>query len=313
MEVSLSDLYSNVTYQLEDREISSSDNSLDNSISNTFRASTPSPKRRRATHKKVVTCPANEIEGSRFKGDCTPPSDSWSWRKYGQKPIKGSPYPRGYYRCSSSKGCPARKQVERSRLDPKTLLVTYSYDHNHPLPISRNNRHNTTAATTSTPPTLTSTTTDVVSSTVNSTYSSLGMPSMTTLDKIKVGTKSQAKMESHTEQTVSQQHVITPTPTSHKTILLQQSIDQHEPLIAPGDELMWLSSEHHILKSNSLFSNFSDLELNKFFPMREEDESLFADLGELPECSMVFRRVAGVVAGEEGSLAPATTWCGTMG
>ncbi|KAG6418160.1 hypothetical protein SASPL_120359 [Salvia splendens] len=61
--------------------------------------------------------------------------------KYGQKPIKGSPYPRGYYRCSSSKGCPARKQVERSSADPNMLIVTYSCDHTHPPPSSRNIHH----------------------------------------------------------------------------------------------------------------------------------------------------------------------------
>ncbi|URE36587.1 WRKY transcription factor [Musa troglodytarum] len=41
------------------------------------------------------------------------PPDEYSWRKYGQKPIKGSPHPRGYYKCSSMRGCPARKHVER--------------------------------------------------------------------------------------------------------------------------------------------------------------------------------------------------------
>jgi len=65
-------------------------------------------------------------------------SDMWSWRKYGQKPIKGSPYPRGYYRCSTTKGCMARKQVERNRSDPGMFIVTYTNEHNHPIPTHRN-------------------------------------------------------------------------------------------------------------------------------------------------------------------------------
>ncbi|KAL3622162.1 WRKY transcription factor [Castilleja foliolosa] len=65
-------------------------------------------------------------------------SDVWSWRKYGQKPIKGSPYPRGYYRCSTSKGCLARKQVERNRSDPGMFIITYTAEHNHPMPTHRN-------------------------------------------------------------------------------------------------------------------------------------------------------------------------------
>uniref|UniRef100_A0A453MJL2 WRKY domain-containing protein n=2 Tax=Aegilops tauschii subsp. strangulata TaxID=200361 RepID=A0A453MJL2_AEGTS len=44
----------------------------------------------------------------------------------------------GYYRCSSSKGCLARKQVERSRSDPNMLVITYTAEHNHPWPMQRN-------------------------------------------------------------------------------------------------------------------------------------------------------------------------------
>lgn len=60
------------------------------------------------------------------------PPDDYAWRKYGQKPIKGSPYPRSYYKCSSVRGCPARKHVERCLEDPTMLVVTYEGDHNHP-------------------------------------------------------------------------------------------------------------------------------------------------------------------------------------
>ncbi|KAL1559659.1 WRKY transcription factor [Salvia divinorum] len=60
------------------------------------------------------------------------PPDEYSWRKYGQKPIKGSPHPRGYYKCSTVRGCPARKHVERCLQDPAMLIVTYEGEHNHP-------------------------------------------------------------------------------------------------------------------------------------------------------------------------------------
>ncbi|XP_072982709.1 uncharacterized protein [Typha latifolia] len=88
------------------------------------------PKRRKLIQKAVVTVRIEDSVGKQ-KGE-GPPSDSWSWRKYGQKPIKGTPFPRGYYKCSTCKGCPAKKQVERCKVDASMLIVTYTSNHNHP-------------------------------------------------------------------------------------------------------------------------------------------------------------------------------------
>ncbi|KAK9740271.1 hypothetical protein RND81_03G023900 [Saponaria officinalis] len=83
-------------------------------------------KRRKSRTKRVVRVPAISVKMADI------PPDDYSWRKYGQKPIKGSPHPRGYYKCSSVRGCPARKHVERALDDPSMLVVTYEGDHNHP-------------------------------------------------------------------------------------------------------------------------------------------------------------------------------------
>ncbi|CAN6336680.1 unnamed protein product [Urochloa humidicola] len=92
---------------------------------------TPRPKRSKKSQLKKVVCEVPVADG----GVST---DLWAWRKYGQKPIKGSPYPRGYYKCSSLKACMARKLVERSPAKPGVLVVTYIADHCHAVPTMLN-------------------------------------------------------------------------------------------------------------------------------------------------------------------------------
>ncbi|GAB4831454.1 WRKY Transcription Factor [Ancistrocladus abbreviatus] len=281
------------TEQSEERR-NSSDNSGESPPSSTTTAtatatitspsSSSSPKGRRALQKRVVTVPINDLDGSRLKGDCTttPPSDSWAWRKYGQKPIKGSPYPRGYYRCSTSKGCPARKQVERSRTDPSTLVITYSYDHNHPWPTSRNhyphnNHHNNNHhryATAST---------SIADTTTTPTDATLAAAAVTT-----------CKTAQFTGSTIEDEQ-----PSRERENKFTD-IGDESLITASNEDFSWfsgmeaMSSSSVILGTTSVFGKsegaIMDAEMSqmaRFFPIGEEDESLFADLGELPGCSVV--------------------------
>lgn len=80
-------------------------------------------KRKAEAVERVRVCSDTMLEG--------PHDDGYNWRKYGQKDILGSKYPRSYYRCTyrSSQKCYATKQVQRSDADPTIFEVTYRGTH----------------------------------------------------------------------------------------------------------------------------------------------------------------------------------------
>ncbi|KAL6609386.1 hypothetical protein ACP70R_039355 [Stipagrostis hirtigluma subsp. patula] len=72
--------------------------------------------------------------------------DGYRWRKYGQKAVKNSPFPRSYYRCTTQK-CPVKKRVERSFQDAAVVITTYEGKHTHPIPATlRGSTHHLLAA-----------------------------------------------------------------------------------------------------------------------------------------------------------------------
>ncbi|XP_024026045.1 WRKY transcription factor 55 [Morus notabilis] len=85
------------------------------------------PRRRKDdAETRIVNMAAPQIGNTEI-----PPDDGYTWRKYGQKEIMGSKYPRGYYRCTHQKlyDCPAKKQVQRLDHDPSTFEVIYHSHH----------------------------------------------------------------------------------------------------------------------------------------------------------------------------------------
>ncbi|KAK9673473.1 hypothetical protein RND81_12G169500 [Saponaria officinalis] len=65
-------------------------------------------------------------------GSARTTEDGFNWRKYGQKQVKGSEYPRSYYKCTHP-NCQVKKKVERSH-DGQITEIIYKNAHNHPKP-----------------------------------------------------------------------------------------------------------------------------------------------------------------------------------
>nr|GMD27429.1 probable WRKY transcription factor 4 [Ipomoea batatas] len=93
----------------------------------------PVTSHRTVTEPKIVVQTTSEVDLL---------EDGYRWRKYGQKVVKGNPFPRSYYKCTTA-GCNVRKHVERLASDPKAVITTYEGKHNHDVPAARNSSHNT--------------------------------------------------------------------------------------------------------------------------------------------------------------------------
>nr|XP_010921554.2 WRKY transcription factor 55 [Elaeis guineensis] len=85
-----------------------------------------SSRRRRDSGGTIVRVPALRTGNTEI-----PPDDGYTWRKYGQKDILRSRFPRSYYRCThkSYYGCNAKKQVQRLDEDPYTYEIKYCGTH----------------------------------------------------------------------------------------------------------------------------------------------------------------------------------------
>ncbi|KAI7734022.1 hypothetical protein M8C21_017923 [Ambrosia artemisiifolia] len=245
--------------------------------------STSSTKSRRGVKKRVVYVPIKEVERSRLKGETNaPPADSWAWRKYGQKPIKGSPYPRGYYRCSSSKGCPARKQVERSRTDPTMVMVTYSCEHNHPWPASKNKiHHHHHYNTPPSPPTTTEeTNSDVTNDQLEELENEGPIPNGQSEFEPEPESEPKPEPESKPDQKFTSLEV------GSSCGPFATTTDQYYEWFSDFD-----TTSPTMLESPLMARDMAeDSEMATIFKIRDDEESFYADLGELPECTTVFRR-----------------------
>ncbi|KAL3615142.1 WRKY transcription factor [Castilleja foliolosa] len=235
-----------------------------------------SPSRSKGSvQKRMVSVPIKDMDQKlKLRGDhhqiSSPPSDSWAWRKYGQKPIKGSPYPRGYYKCSSSKGCPARKQVERNKLDPNMLLVTYSCEHNHPSPPDSRNNHRRDAAAAST----TGITTSISEEEL--------------LSEEEEHDQKKPKNLKPSDVVISEEN---------KLITNNNNIGELGQLVNFAGELGLFSefeSKSYTMLECPVLAGpdiTTDDEMAMIFTtmINEDDSLIYSDLGELPECATVFR------------------------
>ncbi|KAL2899776.1 putative WRKY transcription factor 70 [Bienertia sinuspersici] len=82
-------------------------------------------KERRGCYKRRRNCQSWSIEATSLI------DDGYAWRKYGQKEILNTEYPRNYYRCThkTDQNCQATKQVQQISSNPTKYNIIYNGQH----------------------------------------------------------------------------------------------------------------------------------------------------------------------------------------
>ncbi|KAH7568491.1 hypothetical protein JRO89_XS06G0006500 [Xanthoceras sorbifolium] len=173
---------------------------------------------------------------------------------------------RGYYRCSSSKGCSARKQVERSRTDPNMLVITYTSEHNHPWPTQRNALAGSTRSQPS------------KNTTVGNAAASKNSPS------------SQSQNNNTKEEMIKENSNDTMSPVLHvggassSSASVKEEFDQENINEKQFDEMEEADHHHHLHHfsiNNEGFSQIYKPVLPDDIHSNNQSEDFFADLGEI--------------------------------
>lgn len=183
--------------------------------------------------------------------------------------------------------------MERSKVDPDMIMVTYSSDHNHPSP-PRTNLHRTAVA--------------------KSSMDSVSEEELEEEEEEGEDDEMEEELEELPEGDLLEvEKNLQPTINESIVVCKSEEIDRSEEKLSSlmdgtlthggaGGEFGWLDDfgDSPVFESPILME-----EERMAIRMGEEEESLFADLGELPECSTVFRR--GMAAAEAGRRSLATT------
>ncbi|KAL1202983.1 putative WRKY transcription factor 20 [Cardamine amara subsp. amara] len=128
-----------IQFQSQGHGSSHSPSSISEAAASSSELSRPTPPRQMTPTSSDIPAGSDQDESiqnsqndSRGSAPLILADDGYNWRKYGQKHVKGSEFPRSYYKCTHP-NCEVKKLFERSHEGQITDII-YKGTHDHPKP-----------------------------------------------------------------------------------------------------------------------------------------------------------------------------------